>query len=40
MCMVIGDKKAQVLWMEYCCSRLVEMTKKLGCRGIKTSLKQ
>ena len=36
--MIVDDQKAQVLWMKYCYSRLAEMTKKLGCIGIKTSL--
>ena len=40
MCMIVGDQKAQVLWMECSCNRLAKMTKELGCRGIKTSLEQ
>ena len=35
MCMIIGDQKAQVLWMEYCYRKLAEMRKTLAAENIK-----
>ena len=35
MCMIVGDQKAQVLWMEYYCNRLAKMTKELTIDELK-----
>ena len=33
--MIVGDQKAQVLWMECCSSKLAEMTKNLTIEELK-----
>ena len=35
MCMIVGEYKAQTLWMECCSNRLVEITKNLPTDELK-----
>ena len=38
--MIIGDQKAQVLGKECCCNNITKTMKKLGYKGVETSLEQ
>ena len=35
MCMIVGDQKAQALWMECCSSRLAKITKNMSADELK-----